>query len=127
MIETEIRNLVIPTSSYITAIGSRLYIGSFPDQVTYPAAVMYSISHEEMHDANIYSDRIQFSCYADYLSSAEEVALGIRDRVKRFYGLPSAASTVTIINSAYDNMAYLYDSGVLKHVKILDMMIRYRR
>ena len=127
MIEYEIKNLVIPTSSHIPAIGSRLYIGTIPDQVTYPCAVMFSISRNEMQEAEVMTERVQFSCYADNLSSATDIADAIRDKVKRFYGNPSTFSTYTIMHSIYDNMVWLYDSSVLKHVKILDMIFIYRR
>jgi len=129
MIETELKQLVIPTSSHIPSIGNRLYIANFPtSSVTYPCAIMYSISRTgEDHGCNLFTDRIQFSVYADTLSSAQTIADAIKDKVKRFVGSPSALSTVyVIINSIFDNMSYMYDDRVLKHVKILDMIIRYR-
>lgn len=126
MIETEVRKLVVPTSSAIPAIGNRLYIGGAPTTATYPYAVMFSISRTEMHEAEIPTERIQFSCYADTLSSATDIAEAIRDKVKRFYGSPSG-STYTLLNCVYDNMIYLYDDVNYKHVKILDVFIRYRR
>ncbi len=127
MIETEIKNLVIPTSSYIPAIGPRLYIANLPDNVTFPCAVMFSISRLEMHEAEVYVDRLQFSCFADHLSSASDIADSIKDRIKRFRGTPSTSSTYTIISAAADQTSYIYDSSLLKHIKILDMLIQYRR
>ena len=129
MIETELKHLIIPTSTHIPSIASRLYIANFPtSSVTYPCAIMYSISrYDEDHNCNLFTDRIQFSVYADTLSSAQTIADAIKDKLKRFQGSPSALSTMyVIINSIFDNMSYMYDDRVLKHVKILDMIIRYR-
>lgn len=126
MIETDIKNLIVPTSSAIPAIGSRLYIGSLPDLVTWPAVVMYSISRiNEVHEANIFSERIQFSIHADYLSSATDIADDIKDKLKRYYGAPS--TSYRIINSFFENMSYLYDDLNLKYVRILDMFVRYMK
>ena len=129
MIETELKHLIIPTSSHIPAIGNRLYIAGFPtSSVTYPMAVMYSISRiAEEHGDNLFTDRLQFSIYADYLSSASDIAEAIKTKLKRFVGSPSTLSTTyVVINSIFDNMSYMYDDRVLKHVKIMDMIIRYR-
>jgi hypothetical protein len=126
MIETDIRNIVIPTSSYIPMIASRLYIGNLPDVVTYPCAVMFSISRLEMHEAEVNIDRIQFSCFADNLSSASDVCDAIRARLKRYYGTPSTASNYIFNSCAVDQVSYIYDSSLLKHIKILDMLIQYR-
>ena len=78
-IEWEVKNIVAATSSYIPEVGNRFYIGSLPDELEYPAVVMYSISRsEEIPEANIMTERLQFSRYADYLSSATEVMDSIR-------------------------------------------------
>lgn len=127
MIETEIKNWVIPTSSYIPTIAKRLYVNQLPDSVTYPCAVLYSISRNEMHECDFFTERFQFSCYAVHKSSATEIADSIKDRLKRFYGKLSTASNYTVVNSVMDNLVYLYDSNSLKHVEILDMLITYRR
>lgn len=126
MIETEVRNLVIPTSSYIPAIGSRLYIGTLPDTVTYPAVAMFSISRSEMHESELATERIQFSCYADYLSSATDIADAIKNRVKRFYGTLSTSSTTTFLQCSFESINYQYEAEIQKHVKIMDMFITYR-
>ena len=125
MIETQIKNLVIPTSSHIPEIGSRLYIGGLTDEVTYPAVAMFGIRPQEMHDAPIMVERIQFSCYADHLSSATTVAESIKGKLKRYYGQESSTEDYKIINAAFDNMSFLYDDLVLKYVRILDMLVRY--
>lgn len=126
MIETQLRNLIVPTSSHIPEIGSRLYIGGFPDVVTYPAAVMYSISRfGRVHGTDVNAERIQISCYADYLSSATTVAEAILSKVERYKGRESTTDTYSIINSVFDNMSFLYDDGVLKYVRILDVIVRY--
>jgi hypothetical protein len=126
MIETDLRNIIIPTSSYIPDIASRLYIGNLPDDVTYPCAVMYSISRLEMQEAEVCIDRIQFSCFANYLSSATTVCDAIRDRIKRYFGTPSTSSNYIFNRCAVDQVSYIYDSSLLKHIKILDMLIQYR-
>lgn len=127
MIETDIRNIIVPSSSSIPAIGSRLYIGNLPDNVTYPCAVMFSISRLEIPEAEVNIDRIQFSCFADYLSSAADIADSIRDKIKRYYGTPSTTSNYIFSKCSVDQLTYLYDSSLLKHIKILDMLIQYRR
>ena len=126
MIESMIKYLVVPTSSAIPAIASRLYIGSLPDEVTYPCAIMYSVSRtEDMFESNIKTERFQFSCYAETLSSATSIADSIKDKIKRYYGQPSTDYSYRIVNAWFDQMNFLYDDGVLKYVRILDMMIRY--
>ena len=125
MIESYIRKLVVPTSSHIPAIGSRLYTPMLPQTVTYPCAVFYSVSREEMHEASLMTDRIQFSCYAETLSSATAIADAIRDKLKRYIGPAYTGSTVSIIRSWVDNMVYIYDENINKHIKILDMFIQY--
>lgn len=126
MIETQLRNLIVPSSSHIPEIGSRLYIGGFPDEVTYPAVAMFSISRfDQMHDAPIQTERIQFSCYANYLSSATIIADAIIAKVQRYTGQESTTEDYKILNSIFDNMTYLYDDSVLKYARILDMIIRY--
>jgi hypothetical protein len=127
MIATDIRNFVVPTSSHIPSLGTRLYLENLPDSVTYPCAALFSVSLTEMHEAEVYTERFQFTCFANYNSSAVEIAEAIKGKLKRFYGAFSTTSTYTVINSVVDNTAYLYDSNVLKHVQILDMIIRYRR
>jgi hypothetical protein len=126
MIETYIRNLVIPTSSAIPTIASRFYIGSFPtSSVTYPASVMYPISRfNEMPDCDVRTERFQFSVYADYLSSASDIAESIKSQLKGYYGTPS--TVYSIMKILFDNMSYMYDDQVLKYVKFLDMIIWYR-
>lgn len=126
MIETELKQLIVPSTLTIPAIGSRCYIGTLPDEVTYPCALLFSVSRNEMHDCSLVTERIQISCYADYLSSATAVQESITAILKRYYGLPHAASTYWIINSVFDNGVYLYDDELKKHIKIFDMMIRYR-
>jgi hypothetical protein len=126
MIETDIKNLIVPSSSSIPEIGLRLYIGNLPDVVTYPCAVMFPISRLEMHEAEVMIDRIQFSCYADYLSSASDIRDAIRNKLKRYYGTPSTASNYIFISCAVDQGSYIYDSSLLKHIEILDMLIQYR-
>lgn len=124
MIETDIKNLVIPTSSAIPAIGSRLYIGSLQTTSAYPQVAMYSISRvNETHEASVLTERIQFSIYADYLSSATDIAESIKDTVKRYYG--DTSTSYRIVNAIFDNMSYMYDDMVLKYVRILDMIVRY--
>ena len=126
MIETQIRNLVVPTSSHIEAIGSRLYIGGLPDSVTYPAVAMFVISRpEDMYESGVITDRIQFSCMANYLSSATEIAEAIKDKLKRYRGQESTTESYKIINSWFGSLSYLYDDLQLKYVRILDMFVRY--
>jgi hypothetical protein len=124
VIATDLRNLIIPTSSAIPEIASRLYIGSLQATSVYPQAAMFPISRtEEIHEANVFTERIQFSVYADYLSSAVDIADAIKDKVKRYYGSPS--TNYRIVNAFFDNTTWLYDDQVFKHVSILDMIIRY--
>ena len=124
MIESAVRNLVIPTSSSIPEIGSRLYIGSFPDKLTYPAVVMYSEQRfEDMFESDIKTERIKFFCYANYLSSATLIAISIRDILKRYYG--AISTEYQVINTWFDSMSYVYDNDVLKYIRILDMNMRY--
>ena len=127
MIETELRNFLIPSSSAIPAIGTRLYIGNLPDTVTYPCVAMFPISQVEIPYSEIFTDRIQFSCFADNLSSATDIALAIKTQLKKVYGTLSTSSTYTITDSYPENITYMYDSSILKHIKILDMSITYRR
>jgi hypothetical protein len=127
MIETAIKYLVCPSSTTIPAIATRLYVGTLPDIVTYPCAIMYSISRtEDMYESNIRTERFQFSCYAETLSSATSIADSIKDRIKRYYGQPSTAYAYRIISAWFDNLTFLYDDSVLKYVRILDMKIRYK-
>jgi len=126
MIDTEIRSWVIPTSSYIPSLATRLYLNQLPDVMTYPCAVMFSVSRNEYHEAEVYSERFQFTSYADYKSSALEISDAIKSRIKRFYGSFSTSSTYTVIGVQVDNTGYLYDSSVLKHVEILDVLVNYR-
>ena len=126
MIETQLRNLIVPTSTHIPEIASRLYIGSMPDVVTYPCAVIYSISRfGEIPEADVRAERIQFSCYANTLSSATTIAEAIKTKVNRYYGQESASESYHIIHSYFDNMNYLYESEIQKYVRILDMIITY--
>jgi hypothetical protein len=126
MIEEQIKNLIVPTSSHIPAIGSRMYVGGLPDSVTYPAVAMFSISRfDRMHDAPLNTERIQFSCYADYLSSATTIAESIISKLERYQGQESTLENYKIINAKFGNMNYLYDSGVSKYVRLLDMVVRY--
>ena len=126
MIETDLRNIIVPSSSSIPAISTRLYIGQLPDNVTYPCAVMFPISRLEMHEAEVITDRIQFSCFADYLSSTSDIRDAIRSKIKRYYGTPSTASSYIIISAAVDSGTYIYDPSLLKHIEIMDMLIQYR-
>ena len=126
MIDKQLKDFVIPTSTYIPSIGTRLYQDQLPDTVTYPCAVMFSVSRNEYHEAEVYSERFQFTAYANTKSSAYDIIDSIKSRLKRFYGRFSTSSTYTIIGSQVDNVGYLYDSSVLKHVEILDMLITYR-
>ena len=127
MIETELRNFLVPSSSAIPAIGTRLYIGNLPDVVTYPCVAMHPISQVEMPEAEIFKDRIQFSCFADNLSSATDIALAIKTQLKKVYGALTTSSTYTILDSYPENLIYMFDGTILKHIKILDMSITYRR
>src|SRR4030042_1472351 len=111
MIETQLRSLIIPSSSSIPAISTRLYIGGLPDTVTYPCAVMYSISRfYEVPEADVRSERIQFSCYAATLSSATDIADAIKDKIVRYRGQNSTSDTYVIIDSKFDNMNFIYES-----------------
>jgi hypothetical protein len=127
MIETDIVNLVIPTSSHIPEIGNRLYIADNPtSSVTYPMAIMFPISRvEDMFESRVKTERFQFSCFADTLSSATIVAEAIKDKIKGYFG-STVSTSYMFINCWFDNMTYIYDDSVYKHVRILDMMIRYR-
>ena len=125
-IEWEVKNIVAPTSTSIPEIGDRFYIGKFPDKLEYPAVVMYSISRlDDMFDAGIMTERFQFSCYANYLSSATDIAENIKNKLKRYYGSPTSTEYYRILGSWFDNMIYLYESDISKHVRILDMIVRY--
>lgn len=124
--EWDVKNIVAATSTYIPEIGNRFYIGSFPDTLNYPAVVLYSISRiKEIPEADVMTERFQFSCYADSLSSATDIADAIKDKIKRYCGETPSKSFI-INNSWFDNMNYLYESEISKHVKILDMQIQYR-
>lgn len=128
MIETQLRSLIIPSSSSIPDISTRLYIGELPDTVTYPCAVMYSISrYFEVPEADVRSERIQFSCYATYLSSATDIADAIKDKVIRYKGQESTADTYIILDSRFDNMNFIYESEIQKYVRVLDVIVTYRR
>jgi hypothetical protein len=127
MIETELRTFLIPSSSAIPAIGTRLYIGNLPDSVTYPCVSMFPISQVEIPEAEQWTDRIQFSCFAENLSSATDIALAIKTKMKKFYGKTSSTSTYTILDSYPENLTYRYEPTILKHIKDLDMSITYRR
>lgn len=126
MIETDLRNIIVPSSSSIPAISTRLYIGQLPDTVTYPCAVMFPISRLEMHEAEVITDRIQFSCFADTLSSASDIRDAIRSKIKRYFGTPSTSSLFYIVSAVVDGGSYIYDSSLLKHIEIMDMLIQYR-
>lgn len=126
MIDTELKNFVIPTSSYIPSIATRLYLNQLPDTATYPCAVLFSVSRNEYHEAEVYSERFQFTSYANYKSSALEISDAIKSRLKRFSGSFSTSSTYTVIGVQVDNTGYVYDDSVLKHIEILDMLITYR-
>lgn len=125
MIESELHKLICPTSSSIPAIGNRLYIGTLPDTLVYPCVVMYAISRTEMQEAKMPVERIQVSAYANYLSSATDIIDAVRDKCKRFYGPTYTGSTYSIVKCLFDNMTYLYDDVVDKHVKILDLLVFY--
>jgi len=125
MIESYIRKLVVPTSSHIPEIGVRMYTPTLPQTVTYPCAVFYSVSREEMGEANIMTDRVQFSCYSTSLTTASVIVDAIRDKLKRYIGPAYTGSTVSIIRSWVDNVVYIYDDNIQKHIKILDMFIQY--
>ena len=127
MIETAIRSLLVPSSSAIPQIGNRLYIGYVPSSASAPFVAMFSISREEMNEAEVAMERFQFSCYSDTVSEATDIAEAIVSGVKRFYGPPVSGSTYTITRTYFQNMVYLYDDVIHKHVKILDMLIQYRR
>ena len=107
MIETDIRTFLIPTTSSIPSIGSRFYLNSLPDTVTYPCAIMFSVSRNEIHEAEFYTERFQFSCYADYKSSAQEIADAIKTKLKRFFGNMSTSSTYTIRSAAVENLVFI--------------------
>jgi hypothetical protein len=128
MIETQLKNLIVPTSSSVPEISTRLYIGSMPDTVTYPCAVMYSISRfHEVPEADVRSERIQLSCYAANLSSATDIADAIKDKVVRYYGQSSTTDPYVILDCRFDNMNYIYESEIQKYVRVLDVIVKYRK
>jgi hypothetical protein len=125
MIETYIKNLVVPTATEIPAIGTRLFIGQLQTTSPYPQVAMYPILRfSEMPDADVRSERFQFSVYADYLSSATDIAEAIKNKVKGYYGNPS--TDFSIMKILFDNMGYMYDDLVTKYVKFLDVIVWYR-
>ncbi len=129
MIETPLRSFLasssLSTSLYALTSG-RVYIGGLPQNATYPAVVMFTISRVDGHNWDIPEDRIQFSCYADDYSNALALTDAISTMLKRFYQTLPTSTAYTIRHSVADNRAYLYDDNVLKHVSILDMLIQYR-
>ena len=125
MIETYIKSLIVPTATEIPAIGSRLYIGQLQTTSPYPQVAMYPISrYNELTACDVRTERFQFSIYADYFSSASDIAESIKNKLKGYYGEPS--TSFAIMNILFDNMGYMYDDLVFKHVKFLDMIIWYR-
>jgi hypothetical protein len=125
MIETYIKNLAIPTSSAIPEIGNRLFIGQLQTTSPYPQVAMYPISRfSEMPEADVRSERFQFSIYAEHLSSASDIAEAIKNKLKGYYGEPSTSYAVMKI--LFDNMGYMYDDLVTKYVKFLDVIVWYR-
>ena len=127
MIETEIRNFLVPSSSAIPAIGSRLYITNLPDVVTYPAVAMYQISRAELDEAEVYVERFQFSVIANTLSSAASITDTIKGLLKSFTGKYSTTSTFTVMSSYPETVTTTYDANISKHIRTLDMLITYRR
>ena len=133
MIENELyRYLTSTLSTAVTAIiSSRFYIGQIPQTVTYPCVVMYLISRTDGHLYDIPIERFQFSCYGNSYSSAKSISEAIIGSLKRlqgkmFLGSTITTSTYTIFKTLYDNLTYLYDDSVYKHVSILDMVIQYK-
>ena len=133
MIENEIYRFLVSTMcpSMTGAVGTRLYIGQIPQTVTYPCAIMFLISRQDGNIYDIPADRIQFSCYADSYSISKGLAEIILSLLKRlngdiFSGSTLTASTYTVFKTMFQNLTYLYDDSVYKHVSILDMTVQYK-
>jgi len=133
MIEHELYRLLTSTmsTSVTGTINSRLYIGQIPQEVTYPCAIMFIISRTDGPMYDIPAERIQFSCYGNSYSSSKQLAEAIIGTLKRlngnmFSGSTISASTYTIFKTLYENLTYLYDDSVYKHVSILDMLVQYK-
>lgn len=133
MIEHELYRFLVSTmSTAVTgAISTRLYIGQIPQTVTYPCAIMYLISRQDGIMYDIPADRLQFSCYGDSYSVSKGVADAIISVLKRlngniFSGSTISASAYTVFKTMYQNLTYLYDDSVYKHVSILDMIVQYK-
>lgn len=129
MIERELQKYLISTtySTGVTGlISNRMYIETLPTSVTYPCVSMFRISHNEHPRHELPRVRIQFSCFGNYYSSAFSIAEAIRTELKRFYGQPETSTTIYISQSLVDNITYMYDDSLDKHIAILDMIFRYK-
>ena len=130
MIETDLRSMLassVTSSDVYNICAGRVYIGGLPQTVTYPAIVMFLINETEDHLSGVREDHIQYSCYADYYSSAMDLADSIVSKFKGLQRLISTGSTQNVFRSLYDNRSYLYDDSVTKHVAICDQLIQYKR
>ena len=130
MIETDLRAMLassVTSSDVYNICAGRVYVGGFPPNVTYPAVVMFLINENEDHMSYAREDRIQYSCYADYYSSAMDLADSVVSKIKGLQRLISTGSTQNVLRSLYDNRTYLYDDSVSKHVAICDQLIQYKR
>lgn len=126
-LESDFRSYLLADSNISALVGTRIYGGKLPQDVTYPAISYARISGERVHKLTGAGDRavprIQYDCWAESYTGAKALADLLRQRLN---GASGTIGSTVVGMSRLDGEREFYDDGGVVHRVSLDFFVSYQ-
>lgn len=109
MIETALHDKIVADSRITSLVGTRVYVGSLPQGVSYPCICITEIGFPSLYGRRIAFPHYQFSCYAATYPASYQVSDALITVLDGFCG---KLSTYGIENIVFTNRNRLFDEQV---------------
>lgn len=128
-IQEAIRAYLTSTSSVTAALGQRVYVSALPENPTYPAAVLKTLTtgreHSQDGPSGFATGTFDIDVVAPTLGAAKPAADLVRVALVGFRGSMGGGSGVTIDGVFDEDESHDYDDEKALHIVTLTVSIQY--
>lgn len=124
MIETALHNLLIADASITAIMGSRVYVGSLPQSVSYPNICIIEISPNPMFGTRCGFPHYQLSCRAESYDAAYALADAVVNVLQGYRGTQSGYG---IEHIEYITRNGIYDEKARKWHVPVEVKVKFKK
>lgn len=109
------------STALVALVGTRIYSGWFPQNVTYPALAFFEVSGNEIAQAPVGRSRFQFSGYASDLVTAKKISNAVIAAFKDYSGVHN---NISILKTIYLGRVQVHetDTGLYHYATDIEIV-----